>query len=704
MADQATAGLGVEGADGPERCAATAEAAFRILVVDDDEMNREVLSRMMKRGGHNVLVAEDGYAALDILRRQSVDLVLLDHMMPGLSGLDVLRRIREFAGPSELPVIMVTAKAQSRDTVEALENGANDFISKPVDLAVTQARVRAQLQRKAAEQALRTSAERLVLAVDGGDLAVWDWDLQTGRIYLSPRWGRLLGYPAGELTDAPEEWLDRIHPDDAQTFREQLRRHCEGEGESIEFEHRVLHRDGSYRWMRGRGRAVRERGGRAIRVTGSQRDNTEAKTTDSLTGLRNRLYVEDRLDRELSRPGGSSGFAVMLLDLDRYKTINDGLGSMAGDALLQETGRRIQRSEPAGADNVARFAADEFLVLLSGISSPEEAAAAGRSVLEAVTAPFHIGGQRVLPSARIGIALAGGPGATRKSLLSNAIAALHHARSNDNGRCAVFQPGMLDREMSRFELETDLRDALAEGQLTVFYQPKIALADGRISGFEALVRWRHPRRAMVTPSEFIPLAEETGMIVDIGRLVFRRACEDLARWRRDFSAALSLSVSVNVSVAQLSHPGLLQEIRRALEETGAPANRLRLEITESQLLANKSALDLLAEIRKLGLKLELDDFGTGYSSLGYLHRFSFDTLKIDQSFVGRLLGDPETPNIIRAIVSLAASLGMEVVAEGVETEEQRLKLQSLGCELGQGYLFSRPVDALSVETMLASIG
>jgi diguanylate cyclase (GGDEF)-like protein/PAS domain S-box-containing protein len=673
---------------------APAAAPARILVIDDDPNAREVLGRLLMRAGHEVVQAESGRAALKLLSEERFDLALLDYMMPDLNGLEVLAEIRRSYGAAQLPVVMVTAKCQAGDLVEALDEGANDYILKPLDLRVTLARVRAQLRTKA-EGALNGGGTTVV--PQGGDLAFWDWDLHSGLVSYSRRWKALIGYAADELSARPEEWTARIHPADAGAFRAEIERLRTGHAERLEFEYRILHRDGSYRWMLCRGSGYRGTGGRMVRLSGTQSDVTELKTTDSLTALKNQLYFETRLEQALneSRARGRR-LGVLLLAVHRLKAVNHGLGYPAGDALLMQVATRIRNAAPGSPDDVARCGPGSFLALAPDLGSELEAAAAGKRLLEAVTPPLTVGGRTIVPVISMGVAFDGDWVEDASGLLKNAQAALYHARTTARGGCTVFDSRMRTPELMKLEMESDLRDALQAGDLTVFYQPKVHLAERRTAGFEALVRWRHPQRGLIAPTEFIPLAEETGLVTDVGNFVLNRACEDLAAWRRAYPSARGLSVSVNLSPVQLSSPALLSQIECALNRSGLPSTSLSLEVTESMLAAEGSARDVLNEIRQTGVKLEIDDFGTGYSSLSYLHRFAFDTLKIDRSFVQDLRRGAESPSIVRTIMLLARSLGMDVVAEGVETEEQRATLQEMGCDFGQGFLFSRPVDAQTI--------
>ena len=556
-----------------------------LLLVDDDAMNRDALARRLSRSGYKVLTAESGVVALRILREQRVDAVLLDVMMPGLSGLETLRQLRQMRSVADLPVIMVTAKDESDDVIEALDLGANDYVTKPIDFAVALARIRAQVTTRRA---------------------------------------------------------------------------------------------------------------------------------DPLTGLPNRVLFLERLNRMLaSQPSdGTPAFAVLFLDVDRFKVINDSLGHVAGDELLVEIAKRLESSLRA-TDTVARFEAehtlarmggDEFTILLDGIGEVDRALAIANRLCAAVAQPFQLQGREVATSISIGLVVSAPRYRHAEEMIRDADTAMYRAKELGKARCEIFDTSMLAQAEERLVLESDLRQAIERQELEVYYQPIVSLSEGRLTGFEALVRWNHPRRGLVLPSEFIPTAEETGLIVQIGAWVLHEACRQLSAWDREFPTCAGLVMNVNLSARQCTHPELLQNVRRILETTGLQPSRLKLEITESVVLGNSELVGrVLRELRELGVQLGLDDFGMGYSALNYLQAFPFQTIKIDRTFVSGMEEGGNT-EIIRAIVSLATGLEMDVTAEGIETLNQATELQKLSCEFGQGYYFEKPMTGKDARAILRDGG
>jgi diguanylate cyclase (GGDEF)-like protein/PAS domain S-box-containing protein len=564
-------------------------------------------------------------------------------------------------------------------------------------------------EARRAEAVLRESEERYALAIEGALEGIWDWDLERERVYLSPRWKAILGYggddPVGEH---PDEWLSRVHPDDLERVRGEVRTSLGGGRSHFEIEHRVRHRDGSWRWVRARAATVRAPDGRPVRIVGSLSDVTEQKVAeelllhhalhDVLTGLPNRSLMIDRLGLALRRAVRSGRtVAVLFLDLDGFKVVNDSLGHAVGDRLLDRVARRLEGClRPS--DTVARLGGDEFTVLLEDLHDPAEAQAVAQRVHDALREAFELDGRPVFTTASIGIAV-GGTGASPESLLRDADTAMYQAKGRGRARCEVFDPTMHATALARLALETDLRGALEREEFELAYQPLVSLADGRIAGFEALARWRHPERGLLQPSEFICVAEETGLIVPLGRWVLREACRQMREWNRRYGAALS--VNVNLSPRQFADGGLARDVAAALRDTELPAGFLKLEITEGLLMGEAGPIAAtLDELKVLGVELCIDDFGTGYSSLSYLHRFPIDTLKIDRSFVARLSADGGSDQIVRTILVLAQTLKMRAVAEGVETTEQADQLRAMGCEYAQGFRFSRPIPGEEAGAMI----
>ena len=682
-----------------------------LLIVDDNEMNRDLLSRRLERKGYAVSVAENGHKTLEWIGQYDVDLVLLDIEMPGTSGLEVLKTLRQTYSPNQLPVIMVTAKVQSRDIVDALSLGANDYVTKPIDFPVALARIKTQLSHKRMVEALRESEERYALAARGANDGLWDWNLRNNEIYFSPRWKSMLGYDEEEVGSSPEEWFKRVHPDDLPRVKEAVASHLEGRTTHCENEHRMLHQNGTYHWMLSRGLAVRDAHGKATRLAGSQTDITQGKVADALTGLPNRLLFMDRLERAVKNAGRTKDylFAVFFLDLDRFKVINDSLGHVMGDQLLIATARRLEsclRSTDAVArlsegHTVARLGGDEFTILLDHIKHIADATRVADRLQKELALPFNLNGQEVFTTASIGIAVSATGYVRPEELLRDADTAMYRAKALGKARYELFDPAMRDVAVASLRLETDLRKAIERQEFQNFYQPIVSLATGRIVGFEALVRWQHPDRGLVLPGDFILAAEESGMIVSIGQWVLREACRQMRAWQAQFPITAPWMISVNLSTKQFKQPDLVQQIEEILRETGLESDSLKLEITESLIMDSvDSATAMLSQLKALGIQLSMDDFGTGYSSLSYLHQFPMDTLKVDRSFVSRMATNGQGTDIAHTIVILAHQLGLDVVAEGVETAEQLDQLRSLGCEYAQGYYFSRPVSGDKAEALI----
>jgi diguanylate cyclase (GGDEF)-like protein/PAS domain S-box-containing protein len=680
-----------------------------LLIVDDLDVNRDMLSRRLRQHGYTVLAAAGGAEALEMVARQPVSLVLLDVEMPVLSGLDVLRELRRQYSRVELPVIMVTARHGSEHVVEALTIGANDYLTKPVDFPVALARIDTQLSLQQADRALRQSEERYTLAVRGANDGVWDWNVRTGQLYVSPRWKLMVGLDEGDEITTPDGWFTRVHVDDAARVREDLERHLEGSSPQFENEHRIRHEDGSYRWVLSRGIALRDAAGQSYRMAGSLTDITNGKVNDPLTGLPNRVLFLDRLNRVIARGGRHPElvYAVLFLDFDRFKLVNDSLGHVVGDQLLIGIAQRLEgclRSSDTlarleGDHTIARLGGDEFTVLLEAIREVGDAMVVAERIHRTLTRPFHIAGHDVFISASIGIVTSVHAYDSAEAMLRDADTAMYRAKSLGKARSEMFDTGMRERALVRLRLETDLRHAVDRNEFQLHYQPIVDLRERTVRGFEGLIRWKHGQRGMVAPSDFIPAAEETGLILPIGGWVLDEACRQMASWQAQGATDLPLTMSVNISARQFMQQDLVQQIERTLRQSGLAPEYLKLEITESTIIDNvDSVVAKLLELKSLGVQLAIDDFGTGYSSLSYLHRLPLDSLKIDKSFVNQMGSD--SAEIVSAIIGLAHNLGLDVIAEGVETEQQRCRLAEWGCEYAQGYLFSAPQRSEHAERLI----
>ena len=559
--------------------------------------------------------------------------------------------------------------------------------------------------------AAKASEQRYALAAAGSLGGLWDWDLAANTFYCSERWKLCSGIDATAPIASVEDWFAHVEPDDLVTLKKGLERHLARETPHFEHEYRVRHSDGGVRWMLCRGIAVHDDEGRPVRMAGSQSDITDrrrfqdqlahAALHDKLTGIANRALFTDLLDRALaqSRRSPRQPFAVLFIDIDHFKLVNDSLGHLVGDQFLVAMTRRFQEHLRPG-DVMARLGGDEFAILVYNISGSDEVTAIADRLHEVLSAPFSLQGREIFTSASIGIAMSGTNHASADELLRDADTAMYRAKTAGRSRSKLFDPSMHASAMQRLTLETDLRHAVERREFAVHYQPIVDLQSFEVCGFEALARWRRADGGMTEPSEFIPIAEETGLIAPLSFMVMREACLQVAQWQREFSRPLTLTV--NISTMLFDAPTLVDEVRRAIAESGLLEGTLRLEITESFLVSDSDAVSRrLDELRSIPVELYLDDFGTGFSSLSYLHRYRLDALKIDQSFISRIGGLHNDSPIVRSIVTLARELGMGVIAEGVETAQQAQQLMALDCPHAQGYLFSEPLPHDVVHELLA---
>jgi diguanylate cyclase (GGDEF)-like protein/PAS domain S-box-containing protein len=712
-----------------------------ILVVDDQDLVRDLLVRQLVSRRHTVVGVASGAAALALLRERAFDLLLLDMRMPEMGGREVLTAIKADPQLAGLPVVVLSGDTDIESVVACIELGAEDYLFKPFNSVLLHTRVNASLEKKRlrdkerlrqvelerqvaertalAEQRaadLARSEERYALAARGANDGLWDWDLETNTIFFSPRWKAMLGYDEGEIGDSPAEWMDRLHPDDQELFKVRLSAHFRHILSYFEYEYRIQHRGGAYRWMLCRGLAVWDAAGRATRIAGSQTDITLRRDVerqlqhdalhDLLTGLPNRALFIDRLDRAIAIARRHAGrrFAVLFLDLDRFKNINDSLGHAAGDELLVTVARRIQ-SCLRPSDTVARLGGDEFTVLIEDVVDDPMVEQIAERIQRAIAEPVVLGDHEAITSASIGITTSALEYLSSADMIRDADTAMYHAKLGGKARHVLFAPAMHAQAMAKLQLEGDLRGAITRGELRIHYQPIISLTSGAVSGFEALLRWEHPQRGLLYPGAFLDMAEETGLIVPISWWVLSEACRQASLWQREFAVDPPRSVNVNLSARLFSQPDIVDRIAAALAESCLPPACLKLEITEHSFIELSNATsETLRRIRDLGVLLCIDDFGTGYSSLSYLYNFPVSVLKIDRSFIKRLTPPDSQSEIVQTIIGLARSLGLDVVAEGIETEQQHQQLIDLECGLGQGWLFAPGLDQQGVRALLAEGG
>jgi diguanylate cyclase (GGDEF)-like protein/PAS domain S-box-containing protein len=562
-------------------------------------------------------------------------------------------------------------------------------------------------RRKQAEAALRESEAHLRLAMDAAQLGMWYWECDTDRFTYSDGLNALFGRPEESQLVDYRVLKDLLHPEDRELFDAAMR-HTIRQGEDFQVDYRVVWPDGSVHWVTNRGQVHRGPDGRAQRVIGVAMNITERKLAeqriahmahhDALTGLPNRVLLRDRIQQAIAQAHrAGSQLAVLFLDLDRFKTINDSLGHQLGDRLLQSVASRILVCVREG-DTVSRVGGDEFVIVIPGIGAASDASAVASKILEVLSAAFHLHGNDLHVAASIGISLYPADGSDAETLMRNADTAMYHAKDSGRANHQFFTQHMNVQAQLRLTLENSLRRALENGEFQLHYQPLYDLRDRSVTGFEALLRWYPPGSSMVAPGEFIATAEDSGIIVPLGEWVLREALMQARGWQ---SPGRPLTIAVNVSAHQLSRPSFVERLRALVAEVGIDPALIELEVTEGVIVEGAGeAREALFQVAALGVGIAIDDFGTGYSGLAYLKRLPIDTVKIDQSFVRDLTIDPDDAAIVTAIVAMSRSLGVDVIAEGVETEEQLEELKRLGCHRAQGFLLARPMTASAIARFL----
>jgi diguanylate cyclase (GGDEF)-like protein/PAS domain S-box-containing protein len=691
-----------------------ANANWRVFLAEDDEDDYFLVKEMLSEIKHTDISIDweaDYEAARAAILCGGYDVYLLDYRLGQETGLSLLREA--ISEGCAAPIILLTGQDNPQTDYEAMQAGAADYLIKNhLTGSLLERAIRYAIERRRTLEALRQSEERYALAARGSNDGLWDWDIVKDEVYYSPRWKAMLGYGEEELSNSRKELVMRLHQDDWPGVKAAWERLKNSQAEHFTCEYRVLSKDGEYRWAQARCVAVRDKNGSPVRLVGSQADIHDQRRAeqqllhdalhDALTGLPNRTLFMDRLEQSLRRAHRRFAplFGVLFLDLDRFKVINDSLGHTLGDLLLVEIARRLEAVLRPG-DTIARWGGDEFTVLLEDVADAEDAAQIAERLQRELEQPFVLGSQEVFTSVSIGIALGASEYERPEEIVRDADTAMYRAKAQGNGQQQLFDKSMHDRAMDLLQIENDLRRALERNEFVVHYQPIIDLKSGRICSFESLVRWQHPTRGLVPPADFIPLAEETGQILQLGMWVLRESCAQLRRWKNEREDAANLSVCVNLSARQITQKDLVQQVRAVINEYRLAPGSLKIEITESAVMKDiDAAIEILNELRALGVEFCVDDFGTGHSSLGYLQRLPIKMLKIDRSFISRMNDNNKDGELVCTIVELARRLNINVVAEGVETQEQLDILKKLHCQYGQGFLFSRPVAVEFINALL----
>ncbi|QLF94061.1 EAL domain-containing protein [Pseudomonas sp. ABC1] len=673
---------------------------LRALMVEDSEDDALLVQEVLRAGGYDLhaLRVDTEDDLLQALHGDAWDIVLADYCLPAFSAEGTLRVLRESG--RDIPAIVVSGTVGEDVAVETIKLGADDYLLKQ-NLTRLVSAVRHTLDVAEGRRQQRRLERMKTIILDSSPDLICMLDAQGFFLEVSAASQAMLGYAPGELEGQHFEAV--VHPGDLGRAQDEVDSILGGRP-ARNFENRLLHRSGAIvhlLWSA----AFSSIDGVIVAVGHdiSERKQSEQRIRylamhDELTGLPNRNLIQDRIAQAIAHSRRNGGvLALLYLDLDRFKIINDGYGHLFGDAVLKASGERLVRLVRE-CDTVARLGGDEFLILLTDLHQPSDADVVARKVVDTLDRPLLVQGRDIHLSGSVGVSLFPFDGDTAAELIDNADMAMYRSKELGRSTYQFFTHEMSQKTLRRVELETCLRGAAAAGQLQLVYQPKVSLEHGRIIGCEALLRWHHPELGLVSPGHFIPIAEDSGLIVPIGDWVLRAACRQARAW---MDAGLPpVCVAVNVSARQFLQQDVVAWVTRILEESGIPPDWLELELTESLIAQDIEKVTVTIDrLKDIGVKLSIDDFGIGYSSLSYLKRFRVDTLKIDQSFVRNMLVEAEDSTIVRAVISLAHNLNFKVIAEGVETEQHCHFLRSNGCDEIQGYYFSKPVTALEFEAM-----
>lgn len=692
-----------------------------VLVVDDEELVRIFAREALEQVGFEVCEASNGSHALKQFSTRRPALIVMDVVMPVMDGFTACSKLRESAEGARVPILIMTALDDADSIARAYEHGATDFIAKPMNATILEHRVRYMLRGSSMLNALLRSEARLGLAQRIAKIGNWEWHPSTGRFTVSSELCRLMGIRHQDFGGTKEAFLQIVHEEDRDRVGQALNAILD-ERKPCDIDHRIGLPNGGEFTVNLQAEAVFDDQLRALTIVGTAKDISERKRSereihrlayyDSLTGLPNRVLFKDRVTQALAHAHRyQSTLAVLFLDLDRFKVINDTLGHNVGDLLLKQVADRLTDSvrhsdsigrsmEKEETHELARLGGDEFTALLTNIRDPQDAGTVARRILEALARPFLIDGHEITVTASVGIAIFPTDGDSVDFLLKSSDIAMYHAKDQGRNNFQFYSRTMNALAAERLEMESDLRKALERHEFIVYYQPQVDIRTNRIVGAEALVRWRHPLRGTLMPAVFLPVAIETGMIQKLDQDVLLMACRQDKAWQD--AGYTPIRVSVNVSNSFFHGASLTSAITRALEETKLDPEYLELELTESITMRHvETSITMLQELRAMGVRLSIDDFGTGYSSLSYLQRFPLNMLKIDQSFVRGVTRNAANASITRAIISLAHSMNLSVLAEGVETEEQLELLRQQECDQVQGHIFGRPMPGEEFVELLA---
>jgi len=704
--------------------ALSAEERPLVLVVDDEDYMRFLVEESLDQAGFDVIEAANGEEGLKLFQERRPNVVLMDVMMPGMDGFETCAELRKSPGGVHVPVLMITGLEDVDSINSAYSAGATDFIAKPINYELLGHRVRYLLRASSAINQLINSERRLADAQRIARMGYWDWDAEQDAVHISPQVYKIIGIPEDEVITTFDQFLSWVHENDRMQVREWF-----SEASTLGGQTSITHRSnapgGSESYIRQQVEAVCE-GDKVLQLYGTLQDITELHEAearihklayfDSLTGLPNRELFRERVEFSVDvacRHGRQ--MALLFLDLNKFKRINDTLGHRIGDLLLISTAKRLsqcmrssdvvtreQSMNSNRSENLARLGGDEFTVLLSEIDRSEDAGRVAKRIIDTLSQPVVLEGHEVFTTPSVGIAVYPADGDTAEELTKNADMAMYYAKRNSKNLYQFYNQSMNESALRRLTVENNLRKALERDEMVLVYQPQLNVLTGQVSGMEALLRWDSAELGNLSPEDFIPLAEETGLIIPIGEWVLRTACTQAKIWR-DKGYGFE-RIAVNVSAVQFAENDFTPLVRKVLEETGLEPGALELEVTESILMQDADqAVETLNHLKNLGVNIAIDDFGTGYSSLSYLKQFPIDRLKIDKAFVRDVDSDADDAAIAMAVIAMAGSMDLKVIAEGVENDEQLNFLKDKKCDEIQGFLLSKPISSADMDTYLHSL-
>ncbi len=691
-----------------------------LLIVDDDQDTRKLIERSLSIEQFNFLHAGSGELALEIIEQSSPDLIMLDVIMPGIDGFEVCQLIREQKNGDFIPILIMSSLDDMDSINKAYNAGATDFVIKPFNPTLLHYQIKFLLKAKLTDDKLRSTQQRLVTTQRIAKLGHWAWSFNDNIITWSDEVCQIMGFPTSTKSAGHYEIANKIHLDDVVRVKDLIKSAIQ-QKTAYQVEHKIILPNNQVRTVLQEAEIFLDKNGNAEKVVGTLQDITNKKISedkikslsyyDKVTGLPNRKLLKRLLKKYIQRAHAKQSIPVLTITLDRFKLITDSYGHAFGENLIRKIAIRLIRSVKDSAyfvrndyENIfqkpdlkknitiAHCGGDEFVVLLPEIPEIDDTALVAKNITDGLSKPYLVSGQEIRATASVGISVYPVDGKDPDTLLKSSAIALYHAKRQGGDDYKFYTAKMNARAFKRLTLETHIRKAIDEKQFVLFYQPKISLSTNQLVGMETLLRWKHPELGIISPDEFINIIEKTGLVVALGERIIKAVCEQIKQW--EIEGYQLVPVAINLSPVQLRQKDLHLRIGKILKKTKVKAHMIELEITESSLMNNiDKAIAMLKKLRLLGTQISLDDFGTGYSSLTYLKHFPVNSLKIDRSFVENVTNDQDDAAIIKGVTAMAHNMQLEVIAEGIENQQQLTFLKNIGCDYGQGYLFGEPVDA-----------